>query len=185
MTSQASDETETKLFHLKRNRKLLSDRLQKFRCVRLPRTDKNRTKTFSTIRGKLRVLCSGSASENQMEYRELRSQKLSDSRCLSQTRGRHDSTERHDRNHFKHATSDKRHARCVKSRDLPRRDPNTKQDDHFGKSDRRSQQHAHHRDKRHELWIQHIEHKREHRRQKDETEETTTDGKIHRTLGKF
>ena len=67
-------------------------------------------------------------------------------------------------NHFQHATSNKRHTRCAKSCDLPRRDPNAKQNDHFGKSDRRSQQHAHHRNKRHELWIQH---KREPSRQED------------------
>ena len=51
-----------------------TDWLQKLRCVRLPRTDKNRTKTFSTIRGKLRVRCPGSASKNQMEYRAKSSQ---------------------------------------------------------------------------------------------------------------
>ncbi len=119
-----------------------------------------------------------------MEYRELGSQKLTNTRRLSQTRGRYDSTERQHGNHFQHATSVKRHTRCVKSCDLSGRNTNTKQNDNFGKSDQGFQQHAHHRNKRHELWIQH---KREQSRQEDhrETEETTANGQTHRALGKF
>ena len=64
------------------------------------------------------------------------------------------------------------------------RGSNAKQNDNFGKSDQRFQQHAHYRNKRHEFQIQH---KRERNRQEDyrETKETTTNGKTCGTLGKF
>ena len=72
-----------------------------------------------------------------MEYRDLGSQKLTNPRRLSQTCRRYDSTERHDRDYLKHATSDKRHTRFVTSCDLSGSNTNS--------NTSRFQQHAYHR----------------------------------------